>query len=65
MTEKLAFSLLIAGAAISTVVGVLGLYALGVRGILLSFGFIVPMVVTGYGIGSVVMHYSEVDRRRR
>jgi hypothetical protein len=64
VTERKAYALLLFAMSAGTVVGVEGLYALGVRGVPLSLGFIVPMVLTGFAVGSMVMHFGEARRRR-
>jgi hypothetical protein len=59
MTERRAHLLLLAGGLVLTTVGVLGLDALGVRGMALSLGFLVPMALVGLGVGWVVVHYED------
>jgi hypothetical protein len=61
VTEKRAHLLLLAAGLVLTTVGVLGLSALGVQGMVLSLGFLVPMALVGLGIGWVVVHFEEPE----
>ncbi|HEX3734241.1 MAG TPA: hypothetical protein VHU86_03710 [Solirubrobacterales bacterium] len=62
MTEAKALVLIISGSALLTTVAVLSMAALGVTGVALSLGAIVPLALAADGIGRVVMHYGRSDR---
>jgi hypothetical protein len=66
MTEGRAQLLVYLAGALATVVGILGLSALGVRGIGITFGGLVPLLVTASASARVVMRYGdEADRHRK
>ncbi len=65
MTETTALWLIIVGAVLLTAVGVLSLAALGVTGIGLSLGALVPLALAADGVARVVMHYGGSGGRRR
>ena len=64
MTEGKAFALILTSCIVLVCIAILGLAALGVEGPGLSLGAIVPLVLAGYVIGRMVMHYGESGRRR-
>jgi hypothetical protein len=63
MTEGKAFALILATCMVLACIAILGLAALGVEGSGLSLGAIVPLILAGYAIGRMVMHYGESGRR--
>jgi hypothetical protein len=66
MTKTKALVLIFVGAIALETVAILGLAALGVRGIGLSLGAIVPLALAADGVSRVVMHYGDdADGRRR
>ncbi len=64
MTRGRAIGLVFAATLLSTVVGILGLSALGVNEAILSLGFLVPLMVGSHVSSRVVMHYGVPPRRR-
>ena len=64
MSEQRAFLLLCLGMVLLIGAAVEVLLALGVRGVGISLGLIVPMVLAGFGIGWMVVHYGEQSRER-
>jgi len=65
MSRTMALLLVCLGGVLLEVVGILGLAALGVGGVVLSLGAIIPAVVTANGVSWVVMHYDEPGRSPR
>lgn len=65
MTEARAFILIGISGVLLTTVAVLSMLALGVRGVGLSLGVIVPLAIGADCIGRVVVHYGENGRRKR
>jgi len=65
MTEGKALILVCVGGLLLGAGCTLGLAALGVAGVGLSLGAIVPMALTVDGVTRVVMHYGESGRSRR
>jgi hypothetical protein len=65
MTEGKAHALITIGCIFFTVVGVVGLAALGFRGSALSLGALIPLAVGASATSRVVMHYGESGRRKR
>jgi hypothetical protein len=65
MNEGRAFALILVAGSLLTVVGVLGLAALGVRGVGLSLGALIPLALGANAISRVVMHYGESGKRDR
>lgn len=64
MTENRAFVLILAGMIVAAIAAFFGLVALGVRGIGLSFAFLVPLAIAAHLNARVVVHYG-AERRRR
>jgi len=64
VTENRAFVLILVGMVVFALVAFFGLLALGVRGIGLSFAFLVPLGIAAHVNSRVVMHYG-AERRRR
>jgi hypothetical protein len=63
MTEGRAHLLINLAGIVATTIGVLGLAALGVSGVGLSLGALIPLFVTASASAWVVMHYDdETDR---
>jgi hypothetical protein len=65
MTEARALVLIVLGAMLLTTVAVLSMAALGVSGVALSLGAIIPLAFAADGVARVVMHYGESGRRQR
>lgn len=65
MTEVKALWLLFLGVLVLAVVAILSLAAVGVRGVGLSLGAIVPLALGADGIARIVMHYGDSGRHRR
>jgi hypothetical protein len=64
VTKTKALLLIFLGSLLSTAVAILSLAALGVRGVGLSLGAIVPLALAADGVARVVMYYGESGRRR-
>jgi len=66
MTKRMgiALALVISAMLIATAVGMLGLHALGASDQIVTFGFIVPLLVGCPAVSLVVMHYGESSSRR-
>jgi hypothetical protein len=62
MTEAKALVLLCIATMLLTTVAILGMAALGVTGVALSLGAIVPAALAGNGVGRIVVHYGESRR---
>jgi hypothetical protein len=66
MTKTRAIWLIFIGALVFETVGILGLAALGVRGIGLSLGALIPLALAADGVARVVMHYGvDADEQRK
>lgn len=66
MTEKTALILVFVGAMLATIGAILAMLALGVRGVGLSLGAIVPLALAADAVARVVMHFGhEEDERRK
>jgi hypothetical protein len=65
MTENRAFVLILVGMAVFAIAAFFGLVALGVRGIGLSFAFLIPLAIAADLNARVVMHYGAERRRRK
>ncbi len=63
MTENRAFVLILIGSVVFAAVAFFGLVALGVRGMGLSFAFLVPLALGAHLNSRVVMHYGETRHR--
>ncbi len=63
MTENKAFVLILIGMVVFATTAFFGLMALGVRGIGLSFAFLVPLAIAADLSSRVVMHYGAEKRR--
>jgi hypothetical protein len=59
VTEARAHALIHISAIVVTTIGVLGLAALGVRGVGLSLGALIPLAVAASASARVVMHYGD------
>lgn len=57
--------MIVLGAMLLTTVAVLSMAALGVSGVALSLGAIIPLALAADGVARVVMHYGESGRRQR
>jgi hypothetical protein len=64
VTENRAFVLILIGLAVFSTTAFFGLVALGVRGIGLSFAFLIPLAIAAHLNARVVMHYGEERRRK-
>lgn len=62
MTEARALVLIGFGAVLLTTVAVLSMAAVGVTGVALSLGAIVPLALAADCVGRVVMHYGKSGR---
>jgi hypothetical protein len=65
MTENRAFCLILIAMVVVAVASFFGLVALGVRGIGLSFAFLVPLAIAADLNARVVMHYGKERRRQK
>ncbi len=59
-----ALTLVFIGATVFETVCILGLLAVGVRGIGLSLGAIVPLALAADGVARIVMHYDDAGDRK-
>jgi hypothetical protein len=64
MTEGRAFILIGLGTVLLTGIAILSLWAVGVRNVGISLGMIVPMVLGGFAIGWVGVHYDRARQHR-
>lgn len=62
MTEAKALVLLGVGTVLLITVAVLSMAALGVRGVVLSLGFLLPAALAGDCVGRIVVHYGRARR---
>lgn len=62
MTEARAVTLIAFGMVLLMTASILGMAALGMRGVVLSLGAILPAALAADGVGRVVMHYGKTRR---
>jgi hypothetical protein len=65
MTRTKALVAIFFGGLLLEAIAILGMAAVGVTGVLLSLGAIVPLILMSLSSSLVIMHFGAYDRRHR